>query len=188
MLRIAAFLGLVVFVPALLFAQPAAGTLTGKLTDTAGAVVANATVTATNIDNGQTRTATTGADGGYEFTMLPVGNYRVKFEAAGFKILEIASATVGTTQAVADGKLEPGASTPSLGDLGFTPDQSQGSAQDQARLDKRSRMLKTHQRLGLITTAPLVATLFLANGASGHKSTAEGRDLHAILGGTRLTS
>src|ERR1039457_6520777 len=183
MLRIAAFLGLVVSVPALLFAQPAAGTLRGKLTDPSGAVVANATVTATNIDNGQTRTATTGADGGYEFTMLPVGNYRVKFEAAGFKILEIASATVGTTQAVADGKLEPGASTPSLGDLGFTPDQSQGSAQDQARLDKRSRMLKTHQRLGLINTAPLVATLFFAKGASGHNSTSEGRDLHAILGG-----
>jgi hypothetical protein len=185
MLRIDTFIGLLVIcVASSLSAQTqAAGTLTGKLTDLSGAVVANATVTATNIDNGQTRTATTGADGGYEFTMLPVGNYRVKFEAAGFKILEIASATVGTTQAVADGKLEPGASTPSLGDLGFTPDQSQGSAQDQARLDKRSRMLKTHQRLGLITTAPLVATLFLANGASGHKSTAEGRDLHAILGG-----
>jgi hypothetical protein len=185
MLRIDTFIGLLaICVASSLSAQTqAAGTLRGKLTDPSGAVVANATVTATNIDNGQTRTATTGADGGYEFTMLPVGNYRVKFEAAGFKTLEIASATVGTAQSVADGKLEPGASTPSLGDLGFTPDQSQGSAQDQARLDKRSRMLKTHQRLGLITTAPLVATLFLANGASGHKSTAEGRDLHAILGG-----
>jgi hypothetical protein len=185
MLRIAAFiLLLVVCVASSLPAQTqAAGTLTGKLTDPSGAVVANATVTATNIDNGQTRTATTGADGGYQFTMLPSGNYRVRFDAAGFKTLEIASATIGATQAVVDGKLEPGVSTPSLGDLGFTPDQSQGSAQDQARLDKRSRMLKTHQRLGLITTAPLVATLFLANGASGHKSTASGRDLHAILGG-----
>jgi hypothetical protein len=184
MVRIAAFIGLVVSVASSLLAQTqAAGTLTGKLTDPSGAVVANATVTATNIDNGQTRTATTGADGGYQFAMLPPGNYRVRFEAAGFKTLEIASATIGATQAVVDGKLEPGVSTPSLGDLGFTPDQSQGSAQDQARLDKRSRMLKTHQRLGLITTAPLVATLFLANGASGHKSTASGRDLHAILGG-----
>ncbi|MGD0774380.1 MAG: carboxypeptidase-like regulatory domain-containing protein [Candidatus Solibacter sp.] len=184
MLRIAAFIGLVVSVAASLFAQTqAAGTLTGKLTDASGAVVANATVTATNIDNGQTRTATTGADGGYQFTTLPPGNYRVKFEAQGFKTLEIASATIGATRAVVDGKLEAGASTPSLGDLGFTPDQSQGSAQDQARLDKRSHMLKIHQRLGLITTAPLVATLFAANGAAGHKSTASGRDLHAILGG-----
>src|ERR1035441_3929729 len=102
MLRIAAFLGLVVSVPSFLFAQPAAGTLTGKWTSTAGAVVANATVTATNIDNGQTRTATTGADGGYQFTMLPPGNYRVKFEAQGFKTFEIASATIGATQAVVD--------------------------------------------------------------------------------------
>src|ERR1035441_1435252 len=125
MLRIAAFLGLVVSVPALLFAQPAAGTLTGKLTDPSGAAVANATVTATNIDNGQTRTSTTGADGGYQFITVPPGTYRVKFEAAGFKTLEIPSATIGATQAVLDGKLEPGAPTPSLGDLGFTPDQSQ---------------------------------------------------------------
>ena len=186
MSRIATFiLLLVVCVASSLPAQTqAAGTLRGKLTDPSGAVVANATVTATNIDNGQTRTATTGADGGYEFTTLPVGNYRVKFEAAGFKTLEIASATVGTTQAVADGKLEPGASTPSLGDLGFTPDQSQGSAQDQARLDKRSHMLKIHQRLGLITTAPLVAALFTSAGAKDKNGGSSGRDLHAALGGT----
>ena len=158
--------------------------LTGNLTGPSGAAVANATVTATNIASGLTRTATTAADGGYQFTMLPPGNYRVKFEAAGFKPLEIASATIGATRTVVDGKLEAGAATPSLDDLGFTPDQSQGSAQDQARLDKRSHMLKVHQRLGLITTAPLVATLFLASGASGHKSTASGRDVHAILGGT----
>jgi hypothetical protein len=164
-------------------AQPA-GTLTGKLTDTSGAVVRNATVTVTRIDNGQARTATTGGDGDYQFTMLAPGDYRVKFEAAGFQTLESGAATVGAAPAVVDGKMEPGASTPSLGDLGFTPDQSQGSAQDQARLDKRSHMLKIHQRLGLITTAPLVATLFAANGAAGHKSTASGRDLHAILGGT----
>jgi hypothetical protein len=183
MLRLAAFISLAVSVAASLVAQTqASGTLTGKLTDASGAVVANATVTATNIDTGQTRTAT-GADGAYQFTMLPAGNYRVRFEAQGFKALEIASAAIGAEQAVVNGRLEPGASTPLLGDLGFTPDQSQGSAQDQARLDRRSHMLKIHQRLGLITTAPLVATLFAANGAAGHKSTASGRDLHAILGG-----
>ena len=38
----------------------------------------------------------------------------------------------------------------SLGDLGFSAAQAQGSAQDQARLDKRSHMLKVHQRIGLI--------------------------------------
>ena len=185
MLRNKLLIGLMVCVASALLAQTQAiGTLTGKLTDSAGAAVANATVTVTNIDNGQTRTATTGSDGGYQLTLLPPGNYRVKFEAAGFKPTEVASTAVGAAPTVVDGKLEPGAPAPSVGDLGFTPDQSQGSAQDQARLDKRSHMLKIHQRLGLITVAPLVATLFAANGAAGRNSTASGRDLHAILGGT----
>jgi hypothetical protein len=75
------------------------------------------------------------------------------------------------------------AAAPSLGDLGFTPEQTKGNAQEQARLDRRSRMLKTHQRLGLITTAPLIATLILANGAAGRNSSGSGRELHAALGG-----
>jgi hypothetical protein len=74
----------------------------------------------------------------------------------------------------------PGA--PSLGDLGFGGAQAQGSAQEQARLDKRSHMLKTHQRLGLITTIPLAATLIVAGNAGGHHSTSGGRELHAALG------
>jgi hypothetical protein len=44
-------------------------------------------------------------------------------------------------------------------------------------------MLKTHQRLGLITLAPLVATLIVSNGAAGRHGTASGRELHAALGG-----
>ncbi len=43
-------------------------------------------------------------------------------------------------------------------------------------------MLKMHQRLGLITLAPLVATLIVSNGAAGRHSTASGRELHAALG------
>jgi hypothetical protein len=45
-------------------------------------------------------------------------------------------------------------------------------------------MLKTHQRLGLITTAPLVAALFTGAGAKGKNGGSSGRDLHAVLGGT----
>jgi len=97
--------------------------------------------------------------------MLPPGNYRVKFEAAGFQTLEMPSTTVGATEAVVDGKVVPGAGLPSLGDLGFTPEQAKSNPQEQARLDKRSHMLRTHQRLGLITTAPLVAALFTSAGA-----------------------
>ena len=93
--------------------------------------------------------------------------------------------TVGASQtsdlvlvASADTAVQP----PLLGDLGFPPDQSQGNAQDQARLDKRSHMLKMHQRFGLITLAPLVATIATSNLAAGRHSTAIGRDVHGALG------
>jgi hypothetical protein len=71
---------------------------------------------------------------------------------------------------------------PSLGDLGFPTAQTQGDAQAQARLDKRSHMLKIHQRLGLITTLPLAATLITSGLAGGRTTSSSGRDLHAALG------
>jgi hypothetical protein len=72
---------------------------------------------------------------------------------------------------------------PTLGDLGFPTEQTKGSAEEQARLDKRSHMLKIHQRLGLITTIPLAATLLSGGLASGKATSSSGRDIHAALGG-----
>ena len=74
-----------------------------------------------------------------------------------------------------------GGAAPALGDL-FPPDQAQGNAQDQARLDRRAHMLKMHQRFGLITLAPMVATIAASGLASGRHSTATGRDIHGGLG------
>ncbi|HEY4360038.1 MAG TPA: hypothetical protein VGN17_03675 [Bryobacteraceae bacterium] len=71
---------------------------------------------------------------------------------------------------------------PSLGDLGFPTAASQGSAQEQARLDRRSHMLKIHQRLGLIDIAPLVATLILGTGAGGKSTSSTDRWAHMALG------
>src|ERR1019366_9124225 len=61
--------------------------------------------------------------------------------------------------------------------------QTQGSAQDQARLDKRAHMLKMHQRLGLITTVPLVLSLFTGSLAGGKSTSSTNRLLPAALGG-----
>ena len=83
--------------------------MTGKVTDASGGVLANATVTATSIDNGETRSATTGTDGSYKIEGLTPGDYRLKFEAAGFKTMELASATVsGSGASVQDEKLDAG--------------------------------------------------------------------------------
>jgi hypothetical protein len=76
----------------------------------------------------------------------------------------------------------PASSQPSLQDLGFTPEQQIGSVEKQALLDKRTRMLKIHQRLGLITIIPFVATLATAGGAKEHEGGSSQRNLHAALG------
>ena len=75
----------------------------------------------------------------------------------------------------------PAAKPPSLQDLGFTAEQTRGNLLDQASLDKRSRMLKMHQKLGLITLVPLLATVITSNNAT-REGTSSGRNLHAALG------
>lgn len=72
---------------------------------------------------------------------------------------------------------------PSLGDLGFPTSATQPNPQEQARLNKRSHMLKIHQRLGLITIAPLAATVITGFSAGGHAKQSDMRDVHAALGG-----
>ena len=191
-------------VPSLIAQAAGMGVLTGRIVDSSGNPIANATVTVTSVENGQARSATTGTDGSYRFDDLPLGSYRMKLEAAGFQTLEIPSATVdGTKPSVVDEKLQvsapttikptleqqdnlpnaPSSSTaPSLSDLGLTPEQTQGNAREQALLDKRTHMLKIHQRMGLITTIPLIATVILGPGAGGKSEGTATRDLHVALG------
>jgi len=80
------------------------------------------------------------------------------------------------------GQQQPGA--PSLGDLGFPTEQTKPNPQQQALLDKRSHMLKVHQRLGLITAVPLLATVITGSSAGGKSTSSSTRDLHAALGAT----
>jgi hypothetical protein len=68
-----------------------------------------------------------------------------------------------------------------LGDLGFSQEQTQGDSALQVRLENRSKNLKTHQVLGLITLAPMAASLFSGSGASAEEGTDSKRDLHMNL-------
>lgn len=63
-------------------AQETTGNIRGTIKDPNGAVVPNASVTATN--NQRTYTTTTDTDGSYEFLHLPLGEFVVTVHAAGF--------------------------------------------------------------------------------------------------------
>lgn len=145
----------------------------------------NVRISVKNEATGQVIDAAPDSAGIYRAPNLAPGNYAVAVSAEGF-ITKTAEArlTPGAT-ATMDFRLESASGNavrPSLGDLGFPAEQSQGSAAAQARLDKRSHMLKTHQRLGLITLLPLVATIIASSQAGGRHPSATGRDVHGALG------
>jgi hypothetical protein len=80
---------------------------------------------------------------------------------------------------------------PSLNDLGFSNQETQGDPRMQALLKRRTEMLRVHQRLGLITAIPIAAALITGpmakakgkNGQTITEPTDTNLDLHAALGG-----
>lgn len=94
------------------FAQVNNASVTGLVTDTAGAVVPNASVTLKNKATNVESTATTDSSGYYTFASVPVGAYTVTVERQGFKrvVLEEVKLEVGQKARV-DAALEVGAVT-----------------------------------------------------------------------------
>jgi carboxypeptidase family protein len=66
-------------------AQTVVGRISGTVKDASGAVVVNATVTATHTATNLSRTASTDNEGFYTLTNLPAGTYTVSAEQANFK-------------------------------------------------------------------------------------------------------
>ena len=170
-------LAILVSVP--LLAQGSGSTLSGTIIDTAGKAVPNAKVSIKNTSTGQATETQTDSAGKYSAPDLAAGDYEISVSAEGFSTnvskVTLASGATQTINLTLGGVL-------SLQDLGFTPAQTQGSAQDQARLDKRSHMLKIHQRLGLIATVPIVASVITGTQAGGKSTSSTDRWAHLALG------
>jgi hypothetical protein len=67
------------------FGQSTRGTITGTVSDSAGAVVPSAPIEATNSDTGVKYQAATSATGNYTLPELPVGTYAISVTVPGFK-------------------------------------------------------------------------------------------------------
>src|SRR5688572_19271617 len=81
-------------------AQVPTGTISGKVTDSSGAAVPGATVTAASPNLQGARTAVSSEFGDYAIPLLPPGDYSVRFELSGVQTVTRAAA-VAPTQTVA---------------------------------------------------------------------------------------
>jgi hypothetical protein len=190
-------------------AQSGNATLSGTVTEFSGKAVPNAKVSVTNAATARSIDTQADAAGAYILSNLPPGDYEVSASADGFGtgVAKVTLAPAGqqtldlslssASTAGASGQQTPAnqptqnlpnapsssQNEPSLSDLGFSPAETQANAKEQALLDKRTHMLKIHQRMGLITTIPLLATLITSINAGGRNTSSASRDLHVALGG-----
>jgi hypothetical protein len=155
------------------------GAVSGTVVTPTGVGVPNATVTVVQVQSGERTQVRSDSSGGYSVANLVPGDYAVTVSADGYDTTTVTVALAAGASKTLTVTLAPALS---LGDLGFSPAQTQGSAQDQAKLNRRSHMLKVHQELGLVTGASFLATLISSTGAGGRATSSSGRDLHAGFG------
>ena len=200
---------------ALLFPLALAGqtaTLSGTATDSKGKPIANATVSL-KPGTGSPVEVHTDANGNYTIPNLAPGDYTLSASADGLRTKPIAVTVTTAPRQTVDLLMTPDQAgqtpaqqlpnapsaappanappSPSLEDLGFSTQQTQGNAKLQATLEKRTRMLRIHQKLGLITAIPMAAAVITGpmakakgkNGETIKEPTQTNLDVHAALGG-----
>ncbi|MGB6946711.1 MAG: TonB-dependent receptor [Bryobacteraceae bacterium] len=97
------------------FSQSDRGTITGTVTDSTGAVIANAPVQAKNSETGVVYEGATSNTGNYTISQLPAGSYEISTSAPGFKKYTRAGLVVEVAQILrADIALDVGAATESV--------------------------------------------------------------------------
>lgn len=103
-------------------AQSTTGDIVGTVTDVGGATIPNATVTLTNIDTKEVRTAQSTGAGDFDFSELGPGNYSVRVQQNGFKTFEIPSIALSAgDRAREDAKLDVGSESQTVQVTAQTP-------------------------------------------------------------------
>ena len=100
-----------VMAPSMMAQSLVTGDITGTVTDPSGAVVSGATVSLKSDANGSMRTATTGSNGTYRFSLLSPGSYTVSVSASGFSKAETQTSVNIGQATVADVKMALGSNS-----------------------------------------------------------------------------
>src|SRR5207253_161269 len=97
------------------FGQAGLATVTGTLTDTSGAAVANAPIELKNTETGATFSAASSSTGNFTVSQLPVGDYDLQIKVPGFKTYDHKGFHLAAQQTMReDVALEVGATTDSV--------------------------------------------------------------------------
>jgi hypothetical protein len=130
------------FAPArILLGQADQGTITGVVQDPSGAMVSNASVTLTNLDEGQVLKAKSDGAGVYVFSPIKIGNYKVSATADGFETTTQTNLKLSIQQRLnVVVTLKPGATSETVtvtteGPLMQTQESSVGQTMDTATID-----------------------------------------------------
>ena len=103
-------------------AQSDQGSLSGSISDSTGAVIPNAEVTATGAGTGVVHKTTASSSGAYRFPYLQVGVYNVTVTATGFKTAEQTGIQIQVnTTAALDVTLQPGEASTTVTVLADAP-------------------------------------------------------------------
>jgi hypothetical protein len=147
------------------------GEITGTISDSSGAVVTRATVTATNSSTNQKRTVTANETGNYSLPFLSPGSYDVRAESAGFKVATRSGLTlqIGATARI-DFNLEVGEVSQQIEVSGGAPllateTTALGTVIENRRIVELP--LNGRNYLQLVTLSPNVTTEGGAGGAGG---------------------
>src|SRR4051812_27660632 len=79
-------------------AQQATAQVTGKVTDTTGAIIVDADITLTNSETGVSRKTASNKDGEYLFTFVPIGTYQLTVKQKSFQSYEQKGITLDINQ------------------------------------------------------------------------------------------
>ncbi len=168
------------------------GTIEGQVKDASGAVVAHASVTATNTATNVARTSETNSDGAFSFPALIPGNYNVQASLQGFKTETRQGLTLEVTQTVrADfmlqlGQISEKVTVSASAEQLSTDNVTLGTTIDQRRVVDMP--LNGRDYLQLVTLSNNVTTGFSsAQQASGRQGGTRASDNDIAVGGQRAS-